>query len=189
MSMEGIAGRAGVGKTTVYRRWASKEEVVAAALRTLDEDVAIPDTGDARGDLGLLIIQFGRAAKASMIWPALRRVVGTAVSTPELLAILWANVLTPRQAAVRTILERGIARGELRPDLDVAFATDAVAGTVLFQVLFRPGEPEPPSPELAEQIVDVLWFGLAAERAVGQAELSPRSHGGSGAPKPPPALR
>jgi AcrR family transcriptional regulator len=168
MSMEGIATRAGVGKTTVYRRWTSKEEVVAAALRTLDENVAIPDTGSAHGDLSALINEFGRATKASMIWPALRRVVGTAVSTPALLAILWANVLTPRQAAVRTILERGITRGELRPDLDVAFAVDAIAGTLLFQVIFRPGELEPPSQELADQIVDVLWFGLASEHGAGQ---------------------
>lgn len=173
MSMEGIAARAGVGKTTVYRRWASKEEVMAAALRLLDENVAIPDTGDAREDVQALIAEFGRTTKEAVIWPALRRVVGTAVSTPELLEIFWANVLAPRQAALRTIIERGVARGDLRSDLDIAFAVDAVAGSIIFQVLFRPQDGEPPSPELARRIVDLLWAGFAARGQRLDAVVSP----------------
>jgi AcrR family transcriptional regulator len=186
MSMEGIAARAGVGKTTIYRRWSSKEEVMAAALRRLDEHVAIPDTGRAREDVEGLVAEFVRSAQESVVWPALRRIIGTAVGSPELLEIFWGNVIGPRQAALRTILERGVARGELRADLDIALAVDTLAGAIMFQVLFRPRAGAPLTPELAHRIVEGLWRGFALRAG---SETSPRPPGGPAALGPPPTPR
>lgn len=186
MSMDGIAARAGVGKTTIYRRWSSKEEVMAAALRLLDESVAVPDTGSAREDVQGLVSELMRTTQESIVWPALRRIVGTAVSSPELLEIFWGNVIGPRQAALRIILDRGVARGELRADLDIALAVDTLAGSIIFQVLFRQRAGAPLTPELARSIVDMLWRGLEVRPIV---EASRRSPGGRAAPGQPPAPR
>lgn len=186
MSMEGIAARAGVGKTTIYRRWSSKEEVMAAALRLLDESVAVPDTGTARADVQGLVAELMRSTQESIVWPALRRIIGTAVSSPELLEIFWGNVIGPRQAALRTILERGVARGELREDLDVGLAVDTLAGAIIFQVLFRQRAGAPLTPALALGIVDILWQGLAAGS---HADTSRHPHGGRAAPGQPPTPR
>src|SRR5690242_3281955 len=55
MSIEAIASRAGVGKTTIYRRYTSKEEIVADAIESLREDISTPDTGSFWGDMDILI--------------------------------------------------------------------------------------------------------------------------------------
>jgi len=51
MSIDAIAARAGVGKTTIYRRYSSKEELVASAIESLREEIVIPDTDSLWGDL------------------------------------------------------------------------------------------------------------------------------------------
>lgn len=55
LSMDAIAARAGVGKTTIYRRYGSKEELVADAIKNLREEIAIPNTGSLWSDLDLVI--------------------------------------------------------------------------------------------------------------------------------------
>ncbi len=55
MSMDAIAARAGVGKTTIYRRYASKEELVADAIESIREEIVIPDTGNFQSDIDTLI--------------------------------------------------------------------------------------------------------------------------------------
>lgn len=149
MTIEGIAAHAGVGKTTIYRRWSSREEIVAAALRTLTADIHIPDTGGVRADLTAMIREFQRSSMNSVVGVMIGRLVGATVKTPELRDIFWENVFVPRRQALTHILQRGRERGELRGDVDVDLALDTVAGAILFQAMFgdpaRVGDPDFPA--------------------------------------------
>jgi AcrR family transcriptional regulator len=160
MTIEGIAAQAGVGKTTIYRRWSSREEVVAAALRTLTAEIQIPDTGSVRGDLTAIMREFQRSTMNSAVGAMIGRLAGATIKNPELKEIFWANVFMPRRRALATILQRGVARGELRADIDIEMALDMIVGTVLFEALF--GEAVVVAdPEFPARLIVLLIEGLA----------------------------
>lgn len=166
MSMEGIAARAGVGKTTIYRRWDSKEEVVISALETVkaETDYRPPDTGNTRDDLIALVQGFRQAAAESALAPAAPHVIGAAITSPQLLAIFRERLVEPRQSTMRTILQRGIERGDVRPDIDVDLIVDMIPGTIFFQILIKQNpDGTPPSRELIERLVDSVWRGIAVD--------------------------
>lgn len=161
MSMEAVAARAGVGKATLYRRWSSREELVGAALRALNADVAIPDSGDVRADLIALMRDFQRATFATLAGPMLVRMIGVAFATPTLREIFMANVAIPRRDAVQAVLERGRERGQLRADLDLRLALPMIAGPIFYLAILEQGA-DISDPALPERIVDTLLGGIAA---------------------------
>ena len=161
MSIEGVAARAKVGKTTIYRRWSSREELVAAALRTLNADIAVPDTGNLRDDAIHLMHEFQRVTFTTIIGPMLTRLIGTVVTSPHLLAIFRESVFAGRQAAFMTVLHRAKERGELPADLDPAFVLPMIVGPIFFHAIL--GEFETiTDPALPEQIIDTLLDGVRA---------------------------
>lgn len=95
MSVEAVAARAQVGKATIYRRWPSKKELIAEALRGLSDDVRMPDTGNTRDDLIALFLDFRRVNSASYIGPMTGRIISAAISNPEFMTIYWENALLP----------------------------------------------------------------------------------------------
>jgi AcrR family transcriptional regulator len=180
MSMEGIAARAGVGKTTIYRRWPSKEAVVAAALGRLTDRAAIPDTGAVRDDLLQLIREFRDTTMHSIVGPAVRRVLSASLGVPEFMAIFRANLVEPRRAALIAVLRRGQARGDVRADVDPAIVADMLGGTMFFTALVRELR-APPSDEHVTKVVDTLLEGIVARRALTPPPLSqPWERGVSG---------
>ena len=122
MTIDMVAARAKAGKATLYRRWASKSELVidaVACLKNADIDMdALPDTGTLRGDLVAMI-------KPHSIEDAERKlqVMGGLVSMlsrhPELADAVRTAVVDPRVRVNRFLLRRAIDRGEIRPDCDV----------------------------------------------------------------------
>ena len=131
MSMDAVASRAGASKATIYRRWKSKEELVGELLDHLLALVRPIDTGDPREDF----ISTGRAAVASAgpgirLLPAL---AGEAVINPKFGEVFREKLVKPRQAQIRSFLERAVEAGELRADADLDFFTDMAFGTVIFR--------------------------------------------------------
>jgi AcrR family transcriptional regulator len=115
VSVESIAQRAGVHKTTIYRRWSSKERVIADALQGAARDrIDVPDTGAVEKDLQHLAASV-RTILASREGAAAARALATgAASSPEIRAVVrdfWRR----RMTHVRPIVERAVARGELPP--------------------------------------------------------------------------
>lgn len=161
MSIEAVAARAGVGKTTIYRRWPGKEGLIADALRSIDAGVEIADTGNTRDDLLLTVHEFRRRALGSVIGPMISRLVSAALTNPDLRPIFMNAVFNPRRAAARMIIERGIARGELRDNLDIDLTLDSIAGPMLYSVIFNEGE-SIRSPGFPERLVDQLMRGIGA---------------------------
>jgi AcrR family transcriptional regulator len=160
LSLEGVAAAAGVGKTTIYRRYRDKRELAAAAVSGFVEDVAPTyDTGDARADLlALMARMFGILAGMGFF-----RMMGTLLveerRNPELLERFRERVINPNRQRIRTILEGAQQRGELRPDADLEIAVDTFAGALIARHLTGPE----PSPAWMQALIDQVWHGIAAE--------------------------
>ncbi len=151
LSMDVLAHRAGVGKATIYRRWASKEALVLDALRTANRPIPVPDTGTVRGDLiayaEALVERFG-IGRASDVLPHLIE----ASCYDDQLRRALDEYLTSRQATIRLILGRGIERGELAADTDVDVVVDLVLGPFYYRHLLTGA---PVDRDFAHGVVDV----------------------------------
>ena len=163
LTIEGIAERAGVGKTTIYRRFDSIEEIIIGAFGQMTGDIQIPDTGNTCEDLRQLGSAFLERSVATVMFPVMGQVVGTALTDPGVLNAFRENLMYPRQDALRTILTRGRERGDIRPDVDIDLIVDLFPGGIIFHVLFQlsPGA-EPPS-NYPDRVAEVIWNGIKAE--------------------------
>jgi AcrR family transcriptional regulator len=172
MTMEGVAARAGVAKTTVYRRWPSKADLVVDAILALVADIATPDTGSVRDDLVALLTQLQRLmteTRAGDVFPrmAAEVAVGSAMGLTYL-----ERVIRPRTDTVRAVLTGGIERGELSAGSDVDLVVDMVVGPVILAKLTRRLSPRG-SKARAERIVDTLLGGLGAHPSAPPTERGP----------------
>ena len=158
LTMEAVRTRAGVGKATIYRRWASKEELVRDAIVFLHDEFDTPDTGSLRGDYEALA-QVVRASASRGGATLMPRLLGEAVNDPELFAIFRANLVEPRRAAFRTVLGRAVARGEIRGDIDLELLLDLFAGPAVYRLLLTGGDMTQMFDVDAQ--LDVLLNGLA----------------------------
>ena len=140
LTMEGVRTRAGVGKATIYRRWASKEELVRDAIVFLHDEFEIPDTGSLRGDYDALATAVRASASRGGAATLMPRLLGDAVNDPDLHAIFRANLVEPRRAALRTVLERAVGRGEIRADVDLELMIDLFAGPAVYRLLITGGD-------------------------------------------------
>ncbi|HET7035203.1 MAG TPA: TetR/AcrR family transcriptional regulator [Thermomicrobiaceae bacterium] len=166
MSVEAVAERAGVGKATIYRRWKSKQELVAAALATIDAQVTVPDTGSTRGDLQALIRTFYRVTTSgTVLGPSIGRVLVAAAHNPELLRLLRETVMAKRKAMGSQILRRGVERGEVRPDVNLDLVIELLVGLILQRVVINSAEVSTLLP-LIEDTLDILWRGIATRPEV-----------------------
>ena len=133
LSMDEIARRAGVGKATIYRRWASKEALVLDALGTKPL-LPTPDTGSLRGDLlayATAVVELFNAHPRSDVLPHLIE----AACYDERLAESLRDYNRIRQRPLRQILRRARDRGEIDPDVDSDLVVDAVLGAFYFRRL------------------------------------------------------
>ena len=163
MSIEGVAARAGVGKTTIYRRWSSKEELIVAAIDELIFEVEPLDTGSLRRDLVDLITQLQvvmSSSRAGEVFP--RMVPHVAAGTP-LGRIYLQRVIGPRFELLRSILARAAERGEVPADLDAELVRGLLIGPIIIWKLTG-GLTERGARARAEAIVDTVLAGLRAAR-------------------------
>jgi len=124
-----IADRAGVSKATMYRRWSSKAHLAVAAVRSLPTRADI-DTGDLREDLGSIVGEFAEMFVTTPLSSVLPALVVEASRDPEL-ALALEPLRNERTRPIIVALQRGLARGEIAPTLDLDFAVSLVTGPVL----------------------------------------------------------
>ena len=160
LRVDDVARRAGVGKATIYRRYRSKDELVTKAVGALvDEQIEIPDSGSTRQDLLVLMREavelYSGGTLAAKLMPS---VVDEIRRNAELAAIARDRFLTRRRAALGVVFERGIERGDLRPDIDVDFALDVLAGPLFYRLLITGG---PIDERLAQAVVELIVRGFA----------------------------
>jgi len=159
LTMEAVSQRAGASKATVYRRWPSKVELVIDALSTnAARRVSEPDTGSVREDLLVLMHGLFRflAEPLATSFPSL---LAEAYRYPELGEAFRTGFVSKRRAVIRTVVERGVRRGELRADADIDLVVDNGAAHLFYRFLISG---EPMDPELPERIVDHMLRGVAS---------------------------
>jgi AcrR family transcriptional regulator len=137
MRLEHVAARAGVGKATIYRRWASKEALAQDLLSHLAAPhIAVADTGNTRDELLAAVVNPMRAVNETDFGPVIRALLSQIASNPSIGDPFRASVVEARRAEVAKVIERGIARGDLRPDADAGVATELLVGPVYFRLMF-----------------------------------------------------
>src|SRR6185436_10456423 len=124
VTIEGVARQAGVGKQTIYRWWKSKAEMVLEAYANhAASKVPMPDKGDVTADLeSFFCVAFKRLN--DITGPTMRGLMADAVYDPEFLEILRDVLIAKRKDSLMQVLERGVARGDLRADADLVVMTD-----------------------------------------------------------------
>ncbi|MFG6102585.1 TetR/AcrR family transcriptional regulator [Leptothoe sp. EHU-05/26/07-4] len=140
MSIEAIASRAGVGKTTIYRRYSSKDELVADAIESIREEVLIPDTGNLWSDIDALIENAAQITLTPIGRRAVAMIISSASSNPGFAQVYWEKYLQPRRQAFDIVIERAKAKNEISTDLDSGLVFDTMSGIMLYTLIFPPTE-------------------------------------------------
>jgi AcrR family transcriptional regulator len=153
LTMEEVADRAGVGKASLYRRWPNKVALVVDVLgRLADSRVDVPDTGSVHDDVLSFLRAIVRTKRTeSELLAAVSAEVGC---NPELSEAFRKEFLGGLQARLRTIVQRGVDRGELPPSTDIDLL--AAVGPALFH-LTRLVTGEPIDERLVRRIVDQFF--------------------------------
>jgi AcrR family transcriptional regulator len=137
MSIEAVATRAGVGKTTIYRRYSGKEELVADAIESMRQDVVIPDTGNFWNDISELINNAAQITLTPLGKQSVAMIINSASSNTQFAQIYWIKYLQPRRQAFAIVIERAKARHELQDDLDSDLTFDIISGIMLYTSIFK----------------------------------------------------
>ncbi|MGK9146322.1 TetR/AcrR family transcriptional regulator [Plantibacter flavus] len=138
MTVDMVAARAKAGKATLYRRWASKSELVidaVACMKQIDPDFSkLPDTGSLRDDL-VALIKAPTIAEGERKMKIMAGVMSMISSAPELSDSVHAALVEPRLSVNRFLLQRAIDRGEIRADADVETLALVSQAMVSYRVL------------------------------------------------------
>jgi AcrR family transcriptional regulator len=158
--MDAIAERAGVSKNTIYRRWSSKELLIAEALSelTAQADVAC------EGEIYALLLEHIRDVARILADPLMGRLLpgllGELQRNPAFAEAYADRVVRPRRQAIIELLENAIAQRTLRSDARPDEVADLLIGPLLLRHLFELGLP-PMSRRYPEQLLQTIWAGIA----------------------------
>jgi AcrR family transcriptional regulator len=172
MQMEDIAARAGVNKSTLYRRWGSRERLLADALASNSgSQIPVPDTGSLRGDLCALALR----VRDAIVAPSTRALMtALAAGHDDDLDAVGRGFWEQRLAAARPIVDRAVARGELPRDSDADELIVRVLGPIWFAV-FGPGRAVDDA--FVRRSVDVVVGGITTVGGGGLTASDPEARG------------
>ncbi|MFB6618505.1 TetR/AcrR family transcriptional regulator [Streptomyces sp. NPDC056367] len=162
LTMEGVAAGAQTGKAAVYRRWASKADLVADVLRSgLPPIGVIPDRGSIREDLFLLCVRM-RDVMASRAGLALRSVLHECdhAHAGRFQGVIQSGLHEPAQQLIRELLARGIERGDVRPDAISPYVVDVIPALLMYGAKMRGSEWS--DPDIGAMIDEVMVPALRA---------------------------
>lgn len=146
-SIEQIAKRAGVGKLTVYRRWASKEDLLVQAIESIRDRMPDPSAADlADTPVAELIARTLPAASEAIADARFRalvaRVFAASASHPSLMETYWRHYVMPRRHAAQILVDRAKQEGILNQETDPDVLVDMMVGAVLYRAI-QPGHLDP----------------------------------------------
>src|SRR5215469_10923091 len=131
LCIEQVAARAGVGKATIYRRWPGKEDMLLDGLAVLASPLPKPQGKSVRADLIALLDAVCREAADPRRARLVALLQGEGVQYPRLKARYLDTVVRPRREAMRAVLRRGVATGELRENTDIDAAMYLLNGALV----------------------------------------------------------
>lgn len=190
LTMGDVAARAGVAKTTLYRRWAGKNELVVDAVAAVfEEHLGSADCGSLRADIENVVVRFAELLELPETKTALMAVVAEATQDEALGARVRSAIVDRQKRLVLIGRERAQLRGELPREEDPGTAArnadlifDVIAGSVVHRLLVSA---EPVDTEWAQGFSTLLLYGLAAAALPGGgADTPPERAPESGADGP-----
>jgi AcrR family transcriptional regulator len=155
-SVDAVSARSGVAKTTIYRHWPARRDLLNEVFDSFDSHTPTPDTGSLRDDLRSLAR--GLAVElAEADWAkSLTALVGEAEHDRDLAEVHVRHV-RHEMTAIREVLERAQARGELAPTIDIELAAEHVVGALFFRRLVLH---DTNTRQEVDQLVDLTLAGL-----------------------------
>ncbi|MET8744003.1 TetR/AcrR family transcriptional regulator [Streptomyces sp. NPDC057575] len=166
LTMSDVATRAGVAKTTLYRRWAGKNELVVDAVAVLFDELELPDLGSLSADVQAVVLQFAALLERPETQTALMAVVAESTRDEALRTRIRDSIVDRQKRLVLQGRRRAQERGELpvEQDEDAAAATadlifDVIAGAVVHRALVSA---EPVDADWARRFTVLLLAGLKA---------------------------
>lgn len=132
-TVEEVAMLAGVGKASIYRRFADKDALITHALDHINDDLPpIPDEGTVKDRLAIMMDRVRRSIPDSHAGRIMQHVLGESGESPQLVTEFYRRVIEPRRHRIRSVLVEGKAAGELATDVDVEAAIAALVGSMVF---------------------------------------------------------
>ncbi len=170
-SVEEVASRASVGKATIYRRYADRNELINSALETLNDDLPAIDRQASTATVLIDMLEWVRTSRTSGA-ELLPRIFAQAKSNPQLFQLCHERVILPRWQRVQEALRLGIERGELAEDLDVEITASMLVSPVLMYNIINSGGRRSGRKDFVSRLVTQALKGLApaAEGPDGQAD-------------------
>ncbi|MFF5028640.1 TetR/AcrR family transcriptional regulator [Streptomyces collinus] len=166
LTLGDVATRAGVAKTTLYRRWAGKHELVVDAVAELFDELELPDSGSLAADIEGVVLQFAAILARPEARSGLMAVVAEATRDDALRERIRASIVDRQLRLVLEGRARAQRRGELPPEPDPAESArtvdlifDMVAGAVVHRTLVSG---KPADQEWVHDFTRVLLLGLTA---------------------------
>ncbi|WP_147455864.1 TetR/AcrR family transcriptional regulator [Nocardioides mangrovicus] len=156
MTVDDVASRAKVGKATVYRRWSKKEDLALAAMsRLYSEGLPVPDTGNVRSDVSEWFRISLAFANSEAGLNYMRTSIAECSRDPRI-AALYRAANDAAEEKLAQVFERGILRGEVRPDLNIVAAVQMITGLIIMRVVQHQ---QVPPMEDCESLVDLVLLG------------------------------
>ncbi len=133
LCVEDVAQRAGVAKTTVYRRFPTRDDLIAGTLERLNDDLpSAPPPGPVRDRLVGLLSDIRRRTPGSVRGRILMHAAAAGQREPDLAELVQARVLAPRRRVIRDVIADAIASGEVRDDVDVDAVIPVLVGSMIY---------------------------------------------------------
>lgn len=155
-TIDAIAKRSGVAKTTIYRHWSSRADLLLDACAKLGRPVEAPNTGDLRKDLTILLTHLAKELKTAS-WPSiLPSIIDAAERDPDV-GLVFKKLHTDTTAAYRAVLVRGQERGDFSKDIRIS---DLLAMTVGALFYNRWYSREPLTEKYVERLLNLFMAGL-----------------------------
>lgn len=155
-TVEAVAKRSGVAKTTIYRNWASGDELLLSTLDCMAQTIPTPNTGSLQGDLEAFMGQVLPMASDPAITQAMLGVIAASASDPEF-AEIHQTMMSERLGPMRTIIDLAKGRGELPSDADTDLILDFIEGPFFMRKMIRR---EHIDEDDVRQLVSLITAGL-----------------------------
>lgn len=152
LTIEAVAAQAGVGKSTIYRHWPGKLELVEDAFRTLKAPVVVPEAGTLRDRVIGVLEQVAGLVQQSTYSACMPALIEAAERDPRV-RDFHSRFTAERRAALVALLRDAVEAGELAPGTDPELLADALVGPILLRRLMLA---QPVGPEIAPALVDQL---------------------------------
>jgi AcrR family transcriptional regulator len=172
LSIEEVAERAGVGKTTIYRRWSSRGTLALDAfLAEHGRQRVLPDTGTFAGDLRAALGVWVGAVSGTSAVAMLGGLIAEIQHDQNLAAAWRVQVIAPLRAQYSIMVDRGVTRGEIPAETDAGVVLDLLFGACYYRLLQRQ---RPVNEQFINQVVDVVAAGVGARASLSASRPSRR---------------